>query len=279
MKHAMKLLALAATVAACGGDERKDQDVVVHFAALVGATPFACGQTYAGVGTTGTTFQPKDFRMYVHDVKLQTEDGAQFPVTLRDDGKWQRDGVALLDFEDATGLCADGTPETNTKLVGRVARGDYHRLVFTVGVPFAKNHLDVSAQQSPLNLTGMYWAWTSGYKFLRLDGNTSGQPSGVNLHLGSGGCTPVDTANPAAGVTSCSAQNRPVWNLHWHGDETVRLDVASLFADSNLDVNAASTAPGCMSGGTDPECAPVFSRLGLAFGSTPAGVQAFAFTE
>jgi uncharacterized repeat protein (TIGR04052 family) len=280
MKHSMKLaaLALAAAVSACAADGEEDQDVVVDFAAVVGASPFACGQTYTGLGTTGTAWQPKDFRLYVHDVKLVTEEGEKFPVTLANDGKWQLDGVGLLDFEDASGLCTGGTPEKNTRLVGKVAKGTYHRLELTVGVPFARNHLAVDAQPSPLNLTALYWAWTSGYKFIRLDGNTTGQPVGVNLHLGSTGCTPVDVADVSKGVTSCAAPNRPTWNLHWHGTETVTLDVAALFAGSDLDADGG-VAPGCMSGGTDPECGPVFSRLGLPFGTTPAGVQAFASTE
>ena len=28
-----------------------------------------------------------------------------------------------------------------------------------------------------------------------------------------------------------------------------------------------------MSGATDPECAPIFPKLGLPFGATPAGTQ------
>jgi hypothetical protein len=28
-----------------------------------------------------------------------------------------------------------------------------------------------------------------------------------------------------------------------------------------------------MSGATDPECAPLFQKFGLAFGTTPAGTQ------
>jgi hypothetical protein len=47
-------------------------------------------------------------------------------------------------------------------------------------------------------------------------------------------------------------------------------DVAALFAQTNLDVNQASTAAGCMSSPTDEDCAPIFQRLGLPFGNTPA---------
>ena len=51
------------------------------------------------------------------------------------------------------------------------------------------------------------------------------------------------------------------------------LDLALLFAATNFDTADGGGAPGCMSGATDPECAPIFPKLGLPFGATPAGTQ------
>ena len=37
------------------------------------------------------------------------------------DGKWQLDDLALLDFEDGTSSCVNGTPEVNDRVTGRPA--------------------------------------------------------------------------------------------------------------------------------------------------------------
>lgn len=265
-------LALAALLATACGDEPTDPDagsteLSIVFKPMVGSQEFACGQTYTGLGTTATTYEPKDFRLYVHNVRLLSH-GTEAPLTLTEDGAWQRDGVALLDFEDKTGLCSNGTEATNNRLVGKAPANHYTGLRFTVGVPFEKNHLDASTAPSPLNVSTLFWSWEGGYKFLRLDGRTRGLPNGHNLHLGSTGC---QSSGPNQ-VTSCQNSNRFEVEIDGFDFTSSRavLDVAALFGSSNLDANQAQSAPGCMSTSDDADCAPVFQRLGLAFGGTQA---------
>ena len=68
--------------------------------------------------------------------------------------------------------------------------GSIHRAEFTLGVPFNKNHTDLTTQPSPLNLTALSWVWNAGRKFARLDFSSTGRPRGYAVHLGSTGCTP-----------------------------------------------------------------------------------------
>lgn len=156
-------LAPASSVAA------ETQDITLQFQAQVGELPFNCDATYSDLGTANNTIAATDFRFYVSEVALITAEGTVIPVTLTQDGRWQHENVALLDFEDKTGACANGTTETNTQIVGTVPAGDYQGLVFTLGVPFDLNHEDATLAPSPLNLTSMWWNWRGGYKFLRLD--------------------------------------------------------------------------------------------------------------
>lgn len=276
------LLVLAALVApACGEDDpglshNEPLTVALTFKPVVGTQPFACGQTYTGLGTTGSTYEPKDFRLYVHNVRLINEASKEVPLVLSDDGAWQKDGVALLDFEDKTGLCTNGTQATNGRIVGTAPSGHYVGLRFTVGLPFEKNHQDASIASAPFNVSTLYWGWAGGYKFIRLDGRTSGLPSGHNFHLGSTEC---QTSGPNQ-VTSCQRPNRfdvEIPNFDPIGAGSVVMDVAALFAGSNLDANQAQTAPGCMSEGADEDCAPIFQRLGLGFGGAQGnpGAQTF----
>ncbi len=248
--------------------------VTIQFAARVGATPFACGQVYGGVGSPAVSIAPKDFRMYVHDVRL-VHAGGEEPLALDQDGTWQHQNLALLDFEDATGACSNGTAPTHTVVTGQAPAYQYTGIKFKLGVPFTLNHADVSLAPSPLNLAALFWSWQGGYKFLRLDATVdpAGTPVAHNIHLGSTGCTSSGPTD--APTTACTQPN--VVDVALTMDpvtQVVVADVAALVAGSNMAVDGGG-APGCMSGTTDPECGPLFARLGLPFGSTPAIPQSF----
>ncbi|HSP81034.1 MAG TPA: MbnP family copper-binding protein [Myxococcaceae bacterium] len=262
-------------LSACGGQD-EPLNLTIPFKARVGLEPFACGQTYTGLGTTLTTYQPKDLRLYVHAVRLVDKDGKEVPVALEEDGAWQGDGVALLDFEDKTGLCANGTEETRDIIVGKVPRGSYTALRFTVGVPFEKNHLAKETAKAPLGVSTLYWSWQGGYKFIRLDGATEGLPNGHAFHLGSTLC---ETSAPNV-VSACANSNRFDVEISGFDPEqpsAVVLDVAALLAGSNLDANQPDTPAGCMAAPTDGDCGPIFQRLGLPFGDAPANAGGQVF--
>jgi uncharacterized repeat protein (TIGR04052 family) len=288
MRSAVPALTLSIALAACGSSSptpdasANTQEVTIRFEAAVSGQAFSCAQTYSGVGSNSDpakqVFRPKFFRFYVQDVRLVDSAGQDVPVTLKDDGVFQSDGVALLNFEDGpSGTCLNAQATTNTAIVGLVSPGAYSGLKFTVGVPFEKNFLLADNQLPPLNQSSMYWSWTGGYRFMRIEGvDAAGValPGGL-LHLGSVGCTPVDTTDPRKGVTSCTAGNRPEVNFAAFDANTnkVVVDIGTLFKDTDLAANTTGSSTGCMSAPTDPECAPMFPKLGLAFGSNAAGAQ------
>jgi len=145
------------------------QEIKLNFAAYVGEEEFVCGESYEGVGTEKSTITPKDFRFYVSNLALINDDGDAIPLELSQDGKWQYQNTALLDFEDGSSSCDNGTAEINTTVAGTIPAGDYQSLQFTLGVPPNLNHDDAAIAPSPLNLTSMWWNWQGGYKFLRVD--------------------------------------------------------------------------------------------------------------
>ena len=270
----MNVKAVVFLLAAFGGARAADQKVAVRFRAMVGGEEFACGQTYSGIGTTASKLSPRDFRFYVHNVALIDEAGKAVPLQLDQDGKWQLDDTALLDFENATGGCVNGTPEMNDRISGTIPTGHYTGLRFTLGVPFNKNHTDLTQQPPPLNLTALAWVWNAGRKFARLDFSSTGMPRGYAVHLGSTGCTPneVKTAPPAQG----GAPNRVDIELRaFNPSDFVVADLAALLKDSNIDTNQEKTAAGCMSSPDDGDCAPLFANLGLPFPGQQAGKQSF----
>jgi uncharacterized repeat protein (TIGR04052 family) len=259
--------------------------VTVRFAAQINGQPFACGQSYAGVGTTRSTVTPSDYRFYVSDVSLVDETGRAVPVTLAQDGVWQLDNIALLDFENASGPCRNGTTGMNTEVRGTIPAGRYVGLRFTLGVPFARNHGDPTVAASPLNLTAMFWNWQGGYKFVKFDTASSGlqaapaaagaghgaaAASGFSVHLGSTMCAAASrTEAPKA---ECANPNRVsvAFERFDATKQTVVADIGAVLAAANVDVNAPNTSPGCMSFPGDADCPPVMGALGLAYGGAAA---------
>lgn len=268
------LLSLCLVLAACGGEPQGDA-VELSFAARVGSEPFACGADFAGVGTTASTLAATDFRFYVSDVVLLSDAG-EVPLTLTEDGVWQNGSVALLDFEDG---CDSGNEDMNSVLRGTVPAGSgpFTGVRFTLGVPQSRNYLDSGSAPSPLNLTSMYWGWQGGYKFLRIDGRSTGQPGGLRLHLGSTECS----GDAIAGTRVCASTNAPTVTLSGFDPATgtIVADLGALLATSDIDTDAGA-APGCMSDASDPECAPIFEALGLPFAGSPTpSAQSFFRAE
>jgi len=285
----------------------------LNFAAEIAGQPFACGQRYANLGRTDAEIAFADFRLFVSEVALLAADGRRVPMTLDDDGRWQDGQVALLDFEDATDRCDNGTPPTNAQVSGSLPAGDYTGVEFVIGVPFDSNHGDPTLAASPLNLTSMFWNWRGGYRFLKIDmvaaeagadadaghggaghGDAMGDGHGAAaggghagghgnasagawmLHLGSTGCeSPSRTSAPSQ---ACAQPNRVTvtFNDFDAGQDVIVIDPAALLADSDLGSNAPDTSPGCMSFPGDPDCASVLPKAGLAYGDMAGGEQQLA---
>jgi uncharacterized repeat protein (TIGR04052 family) len=278
------ITAAALALAACStvSNAPKTAQVTLNFAAQINGQPFACGQRYDGVGTTRSSITPSDFRMYVSEVKLLRQDGSAVPVQLTQDGIWQHQNVALIDFENGTGPCRNGTTATNTAVRGQVPAGDYVGVELTVGVPFAQNHQDPTVAPAPLNSTAMFWNWQGGYKFIKFDTTSSGistdKPAAPNamgpvtrysVHLGSTACAgDSKTQAPSA----CQNPNRMTVRLNQFdlAKNTVVVDMGAVLAQANVDVNAKGTSPGCMSFPKDGDCPPVMNALGLAYDGVPA---------
>lgn len=276
------------------------ETVNLNFAAMVGDQIAQCGQTYDGLGAMSSNIEFQDLRFYVSNIKLINADGEEIPLELTQDGMWQYDNVALLDFEDGTGLCSQsGNAATNSVITGTVPEGDYTGLVYTLGVPFALNHDDVTTAPSPLNISSMWWSWQGGYKHLRIDlmshagmmdtmnnseseadsesaGHSgSAMPGFWPIHLGSTGC--VSEASTVAPSTECSTPN----TLEVRFDnfdvtnDTVIADVATLLSNVDVSQSLELMPPGCMSGPQDPDCSVLFENLGL----TAASQQLFKIKQ
>jgi uncharacterized repeat protein (TIGR04052 family) len=291
----MRLLRLAMfALAACGSDPAQapadanddpdasdpdapaDQAITIPFVAEVDGAAFACGQAYPNIGATNATYVGIDFRFFVHDVRVVTASG-DVPVTLDVDDFQTVDGIALLDFENGGVGCQMGSTATHPAITGTVPAGTTITGVkFTIGVPFAQNHLDATLSVAPMNVPAMFWAWSSGYKFVKVDGTVNG--TGFNLHVGSTGCGTTGSTPPSA---PCASPNviEVSFPSFVPGTSVIVADVARVLANVDITTNTMNTAPGCMAFPGDPECDAVMPRLGLAYGGNPAEAQQFLSVE
>lgn len=281
---------LAAFVAATSA--LADQPVKINFAAELGGQPFSCAKTYEGLGASGAPVQVLDYRLFVSEPALIKADGTQVPITLDQDRIWQTENIALLDFEDATGSCTNGTPAQNAAIRGTAPKGDYVGLTFMIGVPFDWNHGDPTVAPSPLNLTAMFWNWRGGYKFIKFETSpvaedginmavkdhaegaaADGKASGWFLHLGSTMCK--SSSRTEAPQAPCRHPNTMRIKLDGFDPATgtVVIDPARVIAKADLTKNTPETSPGCMSFTDDPDCNTVLPRLGLTFNEHAASDQ------
>lgn len=278
----LTLTALALTACTTTGQNAGTQTIDINFAAEINGKPFACGQSYSNVGVTRSTITPSDFRLYVSEIKLIKKDGSSVPVELAQDGVWQYQNLALLDFENGQGPCLNGTSATNTRVRATAPAGSYSGIELTVGVPFKLNHQDPTVAAAPLNSTAMFWNWQGGYKFIKFDTASTGiretqaagaNPSGVvtrySVHLGSTVCA---SASRTQAPDACQNANRIAVRLDGFdpSKNQVVIDMGAALARANVDVNAQGTSPGCMSFPKDADCPPVMGALGLAYDGVPA---------
>lgn len=255
---------------ACGGDDgpvAATQDVTVAFAASVAGAPVSCDTMYTGLGATNASARLADARLYVSNVELRNAAGEWVPLTLTVD-RWQREGVALLDFENGNGACADsGTADLNTTLRGTAPVDAYDGVRYSVGVPFELNHNDSATSGAPLDVPGMFWNWRGGYKFVRVDWAVEGgMIPRWNVHIGSTGCvsdSPATAPDEACGRSNAAQIELVDFDV---AQGQVNIDLAALVGTTDLASNVADSPPGCMSAPTEgTDCAPVFSALGLGF--------------
>ncbi|MCO4099012.1 MAG: metallo-mystery pair system four-Cys motif protein [Gemmatimonas sp.] len=260
----LSLLSVAAVLNAPAADSLVP--ITVRLRGAVGADAFSCTQSYADIGTSKATVTASDFRFYVHNVRLVNAAGDTVRAALAPQAPWQDADVALVDFENGAGSCANGTAETRDVVTVLAPAGTYRGLAFTLGVPFARNHADLSAQAPPLSLSRLFWSWNGGYKFLRVDMRATQADSAATawvIHLGSTGCAGEAGAKAPS---RCAQPNRAEIRIAGFNpqEDVVVADLAALLARSDVRRNQPQTAMGCMSAPSDVDCGGLFASLGLS---------------
>ncbi|WAS94243.1 MbnP family copper-binding protein [Nannocystis punicea] len=269
------LLSLA-LLAACTGRDTDDGTIELFFRPTVGSSYFSCNEVYP---EATANVEPQDFRLFIHAVRLVTADGEEHPLELLDDGQFQARGVALLDFEDASGECRRGTPALNKTVRGvlseadRSKHADYVGLRFRVGVPPELDLADPASLPPPLDEPTLRSAITGAHLFFtawaKQEPFSAADPvfTGVGIDLGADGC-----------IGNCQRPNQ--FDVALDGfdpdSSTIVADWRSLYdgLDLRFCSQASGAACGCWSRQIDALCPQLFPRLGLDLATgAAAGTQ------
>lgn len=272
------LSALAYCLIASFGESQAstNESIEIRFSAQVNGEPFDCGKSYAGVGASGKTVTPSDFRLFISEISVLTKSGKLVPVKLHQDKLWQFDDVVLLDFENGKGPCGNGTSPMNMSVRGSVPRDTYVGIRFTIGVPQTHNHSDPTTAPAPLSTTAMFWNWQGGYKFIKFDSSAQAEPqhsgnkgghqheasAGFSFHLGSTQCAALGTTPQEA---RCRQPNRVAVELTGADPrkKKVVVDIGRVLENTDVSFNTPNSPPGCMSSLDDPDCREILQSLSL----------------
>ena len=240
------------------------------------------------------------FAFYLHDIMLSalhfeapdkdnSNDKSDFIEVEHNvqltQSNWQEQGIGLIVFDTICNHSPEPAIQTakagsnkalqatqalfNTRFVGTInSDAAKHiksaatvKLNMKLGLPFSLNHLNPLQQNSPLNISSMFWSWRNGYKFMRLDLDNKHQ--GFSFHLGSAGCQSASSVR--APTNECDQANIVELSLPVAVNQTsqdinilVSIDIANLLTDTVLNQGNA-----CMFMGIDQldNCAGLLEAL------------------
>jgi len=164
-------------------DENKMGEFSIEFDHIVGEDRFYIDPTYLYRNAKGEQFSIRILMYYISNIKLYKADGSSYTVP-------QDDSYFLVNADDRT------TRFTKVS----VPEGDYTKVEFMIGVDQERNMMPMERRTGVLSFNpgeghaGMFWTWSQGYIFFKLEGNSNvvsddqqGDPTGnkqFKYHIG-----------------------------------------------------------------------------------------------
>ena len=225
MKKVLFIALIACLAVACNDDEESTPDakLFMTFDPRFGGEDLQLGSTHTNVH--GYPFNVSDVKFYISNIRLHESSGDFLQIS----------DIELIRIQ-----------ENKRSLEFVIPGGNYTGVSYDLGVPAAMNGTndpDFSISQYPsghplseVTSAGMYWQWSSGYRFFSLDGrfdlepNTDDLlPSPFSFHTG------TDTLFRELGVFKKSVNIEP-------GETTLfsfAVDIDSIFATAADTINLA----------------------------------------
>jgi hypothetical protein len=150
----------------CKDDVEETANLELEFIHKAGIEDFEYERTYEN--EAGNEFSLRLWRTYISEVKLVKSDGEIYAIP---------NSYHLIEPTDGN---------TYSLNLDQIPSGNYKAIEFYIGVAGDENLSgDVVGDLDPSN--NMAWNWTTGYKFIRMDGefqDAAGNRRGVIVHIG-----------------------------------------------------------------------------------------------
>lgn len=218
-------------------DVNKKGSLILNFEQKVGADELVLN-TGTYTNTLGQAYNISKFNYYISNIKLKKADGSEYVVP-------QNESYFLIksDVSSSQMVTLPNIPE-----------GDYAGFTFTIGVDSLRCTKDISERTGVLDPSqDMYWAWNSGYIFVKLEGTSPNAPldSTSNTHPF------VYHIGGFGGYSSATVNNIKVKTLSFPENALVRQD------HSASEVHLAVDASKILSGVNTIDFSSTFFVMGL----------------
>jgi uncharacterized repeat protein (TIGR04052 family) len=189
----------------------------------------------------------RQFQFFLSNIELKNRQGEWHKFTLAITPEQTKE-IALLGS-----TCQESESENwQLKFDKTIELADYQAIRFSLGVPFEQNHLNPLVQDSPLNVSSMFWVWQTGHKFARIE--MSSELDNWLFHLGSTGCQSPSVMR--APSDACLYPNLFTMEVALGSSNKVKVDLAKLLG--KLDVSMETS---CQSEQDNNACQQFFSHL------------------
>lgn len=167
----MKKLFVWAFVLLYGGAfAQKTGSLAIKFDNFVGNDAVALkNKTYKNAA--GEDFNITLLQYYVSNIQLVRKDGSVYTVPQ----------------DDSYFLIRESRPETKNITLNNIPQGKYIGLKFVIGIDSARSASEIAYRKGCLDVAAdaqdMYWAWNSGYIFVKMEGSSPQSTLKENIYM------------------------------------------------------------------------------------------------
>jgi hypothetical protein len=193
MRYLAFCLLAVVSLVSCSKDDPTAGKLTLAFTNKVGSQPLV-PETGQYTNAAGEAFTVSTLNYFISNIRLKKDDGS------------------TVSFPGQYFLIRQADSLSRKAIVEQVPFGSYSSVTFTIGVDSARSVSPVSERKGVLDEASygddsMYWAWNTGYVFLKLEGtspvvdlNSAGQRKYM-YHIGGFGGMTGTTANNLRQVT------------------------------------------------------------------------------
>jgi uncharacterized repeat protein (TIGR04052 family) len=249
-KHAVLALSVCIFfLSSCDNSENSaEKNNILYFQPSFNDKALTCNRS---ISLSGKAWHYNQLQFFISEIELKHHQG-----------KWKKSSLLISPYQtDKIALLGEYCNNNKVKNKGNwllefdanTALTNTTHIRFTLGLPFAINHLNPLTQESPLNIPAMFWGWQKGHKFLRVE--MASNNDNWLFHLGSVGCS---AASPLrAPKQECRYPNRYTFELPISKENNnIIFDLGALF--NKLTITEQSS---CQSSPKINSCQTLFSNL------------------